>query len=179
MIIRFKYIFCLFAILSLAGPGDSISLYSRNVHDIRESGWVTTAFRNRHNLKCYRFRKSIGTTINLLIFKIKQVDLIRHYGKDVRIRLLEQTALFLNLSFTVLILNKLYHHTMSVMNHHHSSKWTTQSAINCLSCSFLKDVRRIMWNHLLTIKWTNQKLRTFSCSMESGALRSGLHGGHP
>ncbi len=178
MIVRFKYIFYLFAVLSLLGPSDSISPYSRNVHHIRESGWVTTVYQNKENLKCYRFRQFIGVTTNLLGFKIRQVELIRHYGKDVSIRLIKQTALFLNISFIVLIFNKLYHHTMSNLSHHISYKWTISSTKNCFSCSFLKDVRKIMWNHLLTIKWTNQELRTFSYSKELGASQSGSHGGH-
>jgi len=178
MIIRFKYIFYLFALLSLLGPSDSISLYCRNVHYIRESGWVTTVYQNKQNSKCYHFRQFIGVTNNLLSFKIKQVELTRHYGNDVRMRLLKQTALFLNLSFIILIFNKLYHHTMSNLSHHISYKWTISSTKNCFSCSFLQDVRKIMWNHLLTIKWTNQELRTFSYSKELSALQSGLHVGH-
>jgi len=178
MIMRFKYIFYLFAILSLLGPSDSISLYCRNVKQIRERGWVTPVYQNKQTSKCYHFRQFNGVATNLLNFKLISIELIRHYGKDVRTRLLKQTALFLNLSFIVLIFNKLYHHAKSILSHHFSYEWTISSTNNCLPCSILKDVRNIMWNSLLTTKWTNQEIQPLAYLKELDALQSGLHDGH-
>ena len=175
---RFKYIFYLFAILSLLGPSDSISLYSRNIKQISESGWVTPVYQIKQASKCYRFRQFNGVTTNLLNFNLISIELIRLYGKDVRTRLVKQTGVFLNISFIILIYNKLYNHTKSILSHHFSYEWTILSTNNCLTCSNLKDVRNAMWNFLLTIKWTNQESQPLAYLKELNALQSGLHDGH-
>ena len=178
MIIRFKYIFYLFTILSLLGPSDSISLYCRNVKYIRESEWVTPYNQNKQASKCYHFCQSHYVTASLLSFKTRPIELLIHYSKDVRTRLLIQTVLFLNISFIVLIFNKLYHHKKSIKSHHFSYEWTMLSTKCCMESSIWHDVRNIMWNYLLTSKWINQQKQPFGFSEELNALQSGLHGGH-
>jgi hypothetical protein len=178
MIIRLKYICYLFALLSLLGPGDRISLNCRNVNYIRENGWVTTVYQNKQSSKCYRFRQWHGITTSILSFRIRPIQLLRLYGKDVRTRLSIQSVIFLNISFIVLIYNMLYHHKKSILSHRYSYARTISSANYCLSCSIPNVVRNIMRNYLLTNKWTNQEIQNLAYSRESDALQSGLHGGH-